>query len=234
MASQIITFDNPSLSNTLTETLRKAIISGDFAPEERLSEMSVADRFGVARITAKASIDRLAADGILRRGQRKTAYVPLLSADDVRDLYFSREAVEVLAVSELARTGTVPDEARHALERMRRATANLDHAEHTEGDIALHLALVSATGSSRLKRMHDAVMGETQLCIAQVRLDSEVNLVELTETHAAILTAIASADVPAAVSSLLADLHGCRDTLVEAASRDGRRKKTEEKKRASS
>ncbi len=73
---------------------------------------------------------------------------------------------------------------------------------------------MAATGSERLCRMHETVLGETQLCIAQVRRKEGVDLMALTDRHAAILDAIRAGDPDAAVAALLSDLHGCRDTLL--------------------
>ncbi len=209
-----VPLENASLTDSLCEVLRKHIIAGDVAPGQRLSETWVAERFDVARPTAKASIDRLAGEGLLRRGRYKSALVPKLSADDIADLYFSREPIESSAIRALAAKSEVPADAERALKLMTVTATMGEHSEHTEADIALHKALVAAVGSPRLRRMHDTVMGESQLCIAQVRAKVGVDLVELTDRHGAILDAIRAGDPDGAVVALQRDLHGCRDALL--------------------
>ena len=209
-----MTLESASLTDALTDALRKQIISGDIPPGEKLSEIWVAHRFAVARPTAKAGLDRLTNEGILRRGARRSAVVPRLSAGDVADLYFSREPIESCAVVTLASRSLVPPNAERALTLMRMAAEQGRHTDHTESDIALHRALVTATGSERLRRMHETVMGETQLCIAQVRAHAGLDLPGLTDRHAAILEAIRSGDQAAAVAALQFDLHTCRDALL--------------------
>lgn len=213
---------NASLADALCAAMRRQIISAEIAPGSRLSESWVAERFSVARPTAKAALDRLVNEGILRRGRRRSAVVPVLSAGDIRDLYYSREPVESLAVSDLARDRKVPTDAEDALLLMRVAAERNQHAAHTEADVALHRALVAATGSQRLRRMHEAVMGETQLCIAQVRATAGVDLKGLTDRHALILDAIRVGDPSAAVAALQGDLNNCREALL----RDIARKST--------
>jgi DNA-binding GntR family transcriptional regulator len=203
-----------SLTDTLSDALRKQIINGEVPPGLKLTEAWVAERFEVARPTAKSSLDRLTAEGLLRRGPRRSSVVPKLSAADVRDIYFSREPVESAAVGSLAEAGAVPEESEHALTMMRVASEHNSHSEHTAADIEFHRSLVAATASLRLRRMHQTVMGEAQLCIAQVRSNSSVNLAELTASHAAILDAIRDGDPDAAVRALQADLHSCRDMLL--------------------
>jgi DNA-binding GntR family transcriptional regulator len=203
-----------SLTDSLTELMREQIIAGELPPGERLTETWVATRYDVARPTAKASLDRLTNEGLLRRGPRKSAVVPRLSAEDVADIYFSREPVESLAVQVLAEKGAVPPAAERALALMAIAAERDLHTEHTEADIAFHRALVDAVASQRLRRMHSTVMGETQLCIAQVRRKAGVDLFALTAGHDAILEGIRSGDPAQAVEALRSDLHGCRDTLL--------------------
>lgn len=210
-----VILENTSLIDSLTDALRRQIISGEIQPGEKLSELWVANRFAVARPTAKAGLDRLTNEGILRRGPRRSAMVPRLSAGDISDLYYSREPIESSAVTSLADASCVPPMAERALALMRIAAEQNNHADHTEADVSLHRALVAATGSVRLRRMHETVMGETQLCIAQVRAQAGVNLLELTERHAAILDAIRSGDPSQAVAALFNDLHSCRDTLLK-------------------
>lgn len=213
---------SPSLTESLSDALRQQIIRGEVAPGLRLTEAWVANRFDVARPTAKAGLDRLVAEGLLRRGPRRSSIVPQLSTEDIRDIYFSREPVETLAVRTLAETRTVPAEAQQALNMMRVAAEQALHSDHTEADVAFHRALVAAAGSPRLQRMHGTVMGEAQLCIAQVRRTASTDLVELTARHAAIVEAIREGDGTIAEAAMRADLHGCRDMLLaDAAKRAG-------------
>ena len=203
-----------SLTDTLAESLRRDIISGAIPSGMRLTEAWVATRFDVARPTAKGGFDRLTNEGLLRRGPHKSANVPLLEAADVRDIYFSREPIESRALQTLTEQGFVPPEAERALIMMTIAAENQHHVDHTAADVAFHRALVSAVGSERTRRMHDMVMGEAELCIAQVRRTSGVDLFVLTAEHVAILNGIRSGDPALAIDALRTDLFTCRDALL--------------------
>lgn len=218
-----VSLQNTSLTDSLCEALRQQIISGELIPGQKLSEAWVASYFAVARPTAKAGLDRLTNEGLLRRGRRQTAVVPQMSAADIADIYFSREPIESRAVRTLAERSQVPAAADRALALMGVAAQLNQHAEHTGADIDLHRALVAATSSVRLQRMHETVMGEAQLCIAQVRQHVGLDLVELTASHAAILDAIRAGDPEGAVAALRRDLDVCRDTLLaDAAEKNGK------------
>jgi DNA-binding GntR family transcriptional regulator len=209
-----VSLQNTSLTDSLCEALRQQIISGELAPGQKLSEAWVASYFAVARPTAKAGLDRLTNEGLLRRGRRQTAVVPRMSAADVTDIYFAREPIESRAVRTLAERSYVPPAADRALALMGVAAQLNQHSEHTGADINLHRALVAATASVRLQRMHETVMGEAQLCIAQVRRHVGLDLTELTASHAAILDAIRAGDPDSAVTALRSDLDVCRETLL--------------------
>jgi DNA-binding GntR family transcriptional regulator len=203
-----------SLIDSLSTALRDQIIRGDLRPGERLTEGRIAEQFAVARPTAKAGLDRLTNEGLLRRGPRKSAVVPRLSAEDVTDIYLSRRPVESFAVRALAESQQVPANADRSLAIMTVAAERQLHSEHTEADIAFHRALVNAVSSPRLQRMHETVMGEAQLCIAQVRRKAGVDLVALTQEHEAILSAIRAGDPDGAVQALEHDLERCRQALL--------------------
>lgn len=86
------------------DAARESILSQREAPESAVTEQAIADRFGVARPTAKVALERLVADGLLRRTAHKTARVPELTRDDIVDLYANRAIVEEAA----ARTPSRP------------------------------------------------------------------------------------------------------------------------------
>ena len=92
------------LPEAIADDLRASIIAQRDAPGTALTESSVALRFGVARPTARLAIDRLVADGILRREAHRAARVPELSRDDIAELFDARTIIEAAAMAALAET----------------------------------------------------------------------------------------------------------------------------------
>lgn len=201
--------------DTLTDALRNEIISGEIDRESTLTELQLAERFEVARSTVRASLDRLQREGLIRRGFRRGASVTQMTPGDIKDLYFCREPIESRAVELLARAGIVPEDAVRSLHLMRVAATTGAADEHTDADLGFHRSLIAGCGSERLRRMHGSVMPEMRLCIAQVRDWNAVSLDALAEQHSPILDAIKERDPDRAVECLLADLHICRDALLE-------------------
>jgi len=201
------------------EALRESILSQREAPGSAVTEQAIADRFGVARPTAKAALERLVAEGLLRRTAHKTARVPELTRDDIVDLYSARAIVEEAALRTLAADGVVPIAA-IAAQRMlvdaaaADATPHGDAAPLARADIAFHRALVEAQRSPRLARLHSLLMGEIELCTGQVQAHRLLALDDVIAQHQGILDAVAAGDPDRAGLLTRAHIEGARDRLL--------------------
>ena len=63
------------LRDVVFNTLRQAIITGEFAPGERLMEISLANRLGVSRTPVREAIRKLELEGLVIMIPRKGAQV---------------------------------------------------------------------------------------------------------------------------------------------------------------
>lgn len=196
------------LPETVAQKLRADIISQRDAPGSAITESAVALRFGVARPTARIAIDRLVADGLLRREAHRAARVPELSHDDVLDLFDTRSIVETAAMGALAAAGAIPAQAL-AAHRSLAATEDFAH-----DDIQFHRALVAGQPSSRLTRLHELLMGEIELCIGQVQSAQLITAREVAEQHQGILDAITAGDSATAERLTRDHILGSRDRLL--------------------
>lgn len=203
-----------SLGEALFEALRTRIINGDIEPGEKVTELRVANEYGIARPTAKACLERLTALGLLRRVAHKSAVVPQLTEAEIRDLFFSRSTFESTAVAHLARQKSVPEELTRAQEAMRKAE---DHGEFTElvqADIMFHWGLVHGFESERLSRMYEMISGEIQLTIGQYRAHRRTTLSTVTAEHQVVIDAIATGDVEVATEALAQHIRLARDRVL--------------------
>ena len=195
--------------DAIQSALRDAIVDGREAPGSSLTESAVAMRFGVTRPTAKLALERLVADGLLRRAPHQAARVPELTADDIRDLFDNRAIVEGAAAAALAVVGAVPAATVAAQRELRAHPGNFAH-----DDIAFHRALVAGQPSARLTRMHELLMGEVELCIGQVQAHRLLEAGEVAEQHQRILDAIAASDPAGAERLTRQHIGGARDALL--------------------
>jgi len=204
------------------EALRESILSQREEPGASVTEQAIADRFGVARPTAKVALERLVAEGLLRRTAHKTARVPELTRDDIVDLYANRAIVEEAALRTLATDGVVPIAAIAAQRMLTDAAANASTSAPgaavppalARADIAFHRALVEAQRSPRLARMHALLMGEIELCTGQVLAHRLLDLDDVVAQHQGILDAVAAGDPELAGAVTRAHIEGARDRLL--------------------
>jgi DNA-binding GntR family transcriptional regulator len=204
----------PSLVDALEKALREEVLSGRLPPGSTVTAPEIAHRWDVARPTARAAIDRVVASGILRRSANKSARVPLLSDDDVTDLYVSRIAFERNVVRALAAKRSVPDAAIGALDEMKAAIATDSILDAAAGDIKIHRALVDGMGSPRLARMFATVAEEVHLCMAQEQQGGELSRESNYDEHRGIADAIGAADADLAERLIIEHLRSAMERLV--------------------
>jgi DNA-binding GntR family transcriptional regulator len=196
-----------SIVDAVCAAIRERILTGQLDPAEVLYEQATAERYGVARPTAKAAIDRLVNTGLLRRTANKSARVPQLTEEDVHDLYFSRLAIESMAVAHLATEGLSPDKAERALRDFDVAAKGESVQGIIDADIAFHQALVECVGSSRVLRMYTSIIGEAHLCMV-LKQTNHLHLPKaIAREHRAIYDAIVAGDADTAQSKLAQHLH---------------------------
>ena len=196
------------LPEAIYDELRARVIDQTYAPGATVTESAVASSFSVARPTAKMAIERLVADGLLRREAHHAARVPQLDRNDIIDLFDNRALVEGEAVARLAAAGILPPA---AIAANRAIVEGTPFAAH---DIAFHRALVAGQPSTRLIKLHDSLMGEVELCIGQVQAAHLLTAEEVGMQHQGILDAILAGD--SALASRLSTEHiaGSRDRLT--------------------
>ena len=208
---------SPTTHSVLPEAiyteLRTRILAQTDAPGTTFTESAIALRFGVARPTAKMAIEKLVAEGLLRRENHSAARIPELSRDDILDLFENRAIVEGAALARLATGGTIPAEALSA-HRALQAVAD-GGAPDASLDIAFHRALVTGQSSTRLIRMHSLLMGEIELCIGQVQANQLRTATDVSRQHQGILDAVTAGDPETAERLTREHIDESRERLLE-------------------
>ena len=83
-----------SVVDAVCEAFVHDLLSDLYQPGSGFTELDVAERYGVARPTAREAITRLASQGFLVRQPNRTAIYPRLQATDLRELVVVRLALE--------------------------------------------------------------------------------------------------------------------------------------------
>lgn len=135
------------------QRLRRAIIDGEFAPGERLTEVAVAASFGISRTPVREAFARLTKDGLLRnsRGAGVEVMDPTL---ELVDIYSIREAIEGCAARLAALRAT--DAEMLGIERLAEASRTADSEDvetRARLNLEFHLAIAKAAHAPRVERL---------------------------------------------------------------------------------
>lgn len=87
-----------SISERVTNELREAIHSGEFAPGDRLVERKLAETMGVSHIPIREALARLTDEGLVEREPRRGARVAALSATELDEISSLRAVLEGFVV----------------------------------------------------------------------------------------------------------------------------------------
>lgn len=137
------------------EALTQAFAEGRIPPGARLSEKELSEWLNVSRTPVREALAALEGDGLVEIVRHRGAVVKTITAEDIREEYTVRAALESLAV-ELA-VPHVPDDVLTELsalvDEMHAPAAEDDLEGFLERNRLLHLRLYSFCGSQRLITM---------------------------------------------------------------------------------
>lgn len=191
-----------STTEALAGALRDQIVAGELTPGTLLPEERLAATFGVARPTVRAAVQALVFEGLLRREPNRTAYVPRLTSDDVRDLYLVRTPLELHAVRTLIDRGVRPLAAEQTLERLEPGATEPSWTQVVDAALGFHRGLIEAVESPRLTRVFGSLEAELRLCFAQWKQAQGGMPEDHTAEHRRIFEAILRRDIEQATDIL--------------------------------
>lgn len=138
--------------------LRSLVLGGEVAANERLPEVTLAERLGLSRTPLRQAMDRLVAEGLLERIETGGCRVASFTLEDIGDAIELRGVVEGTAARIAAERGADPGvlaEARLAVERIDVALARPggpDFDAYVAENAVFHRCIAEMAGSAILKR----------------------------------------------------------------------------------
>ena len=209
------TIPRATFATMVTERLRTNIVDGSLKPGSQLSEVELAASFGVSRGPVREALQRLVQEGLLHSEPHRGVFVPVLTDEDVRDVYVAREALEsaaVQAITSSATTAAAYDSLDRLVTLMGKAEAAGDWASVGDLDLEFHVALVDASSSPRLRRMFTTVISETRLCLGVLTADDARD--DLVQEHRLICDAMKESDTEQALAVLRRHFDDAVVTLI--------------------
>jgi DNA-binding GntR family transcriptional regulator len=151
-----------SLGERVYRTVRDLILSQVFPPGSKLNVEQICRDLGVSRTPVWDTMRRLESEGLVNTVPRHGVFVLNYGADQIRDLFVVRGALEGLAVRQAA--GSLDAESRAGLEatmaEMERAAAAGEMERYSRAAIEFHDRVLGAARNQALSRLLENVYAQ--------------------------------------------------------------------------
>lgn len=205
------------LRDVVFNTLRRAIITGEFAPGERLMEISLANRLGVSRTPVREAIRKLELEGLVIMIPRKGAQVAKITEKSLRDVIEIRCVLEEFAASLACER--ITEEGKEKLRQAHRefveAVRTNDIITIVEKDENFHDAIFQATCNDKLITIINNLREQFYRYRMEYVKDIEQHSVLVTE-HERLLHAIFNQDSETAKQIMRTHLTNQQEGVIQA------------------
>lgn len=207
---------NDSLAEQVYGQLSRMILSGAFAPDDRINLRQIARDFEISVTPVREAVLRLASNGILQTTERNAIIVPSRQDDEIREIFQIRRTLEgELAEGAAANlTAADVDELREIQADFILALSAKDYREALRLNANLHFHIYTAAKMPIRLQIIESLwlrIGPT--------LRNMYPLLTLhrpdSSPHDRILTCASAGDAPGLRKAVIADLNRSEEALLE-------------------
>jgi DNA-binding GntR family transcriptional regulator len=204
----------PEAGHTAYRRLREGIASGQFHPNERLVEASIATRLGVGRTAVRAALVRLDQEGLVTLEPNRGARVRLISDREALEIEEVRATLEAMLTRRAATRATPADlrELRQVVVEMRQRVEKKDAIGYSDLNARFHQRIWAAADHATASRLVGSLKSQSIRLQYQTILRPGRTERSLHE-HEAIFSALKAHDPDAAEQAMLAHLAEVQETL---------------------
>jgi DNA-binding GntR family transcriptional regulator len=154
--------NGPSMQERVIAEMRRRIIDGEIAPGDSLSEIALAESFGVSRTPVREALKQLETEGLVEIRPRVGTFVTTPSRRQFIELFELKELLEGAAARMLAHRGRVPELAQleNNLLAADRAEVTGDRRSHTDLVQEFHELLILAADNAKLEAHYRMLMNQ--------------------------------------------------------------------------
>ncbi len=198
------------LVQSVYQSIKDSILSNRLRPGNKLTHQALAESLGVSRTPVRESLERLYQEGYVTRIANRGYFVAEIDAQEVRELYQTREALETFSLQLIFRTGISAT----AMKRLSGINArykvlcmeNLSR-ERLLVDREFHITLAEQCGNNHLRRTLGGIF-DRLILKRRVEGFHDLRGIEPYEDHVRILEAIAAHDEKGAQGLLRGHIEG--------------------------
>lgn len=184
-----------AIAPQVVRLLRDAIIRTQLAPGSAISEADIARRFGVSRQPVREAFIKLQEMGLLEIRPQRGTLIHRISARDVMNARFVREAVEVAVVREAAaqRRARLIDDLRDQIADQEEAAAAGDGPGFLHLDERFHRTLAEGIGRGFAWTVLESIKAQMDR-VRFLSFAGATPLRDLVRQHGAVVDGIAAGD----------------------------------------
>ncbi|MDQ1105451.1 GntR family transcriptional regulator [Nocardioides zeae] len=152
----------PSIQGRVIAAMRERIISGSLDAGALLSEVAIAEEFGVSRTPVREALKQLQTEGLVEIRPRVGTFVTSPSRREITELFEMKELLEGAAARLLAQRGRVPeiDELLLNLEDANEAVARDNRRWYAALVQEFHQLLIRGADNSKLEAHYRTLMNQ--------------------------------------------------------------------------
>ena len=219
IASPIRPPESYSIGSQLHRILRTAIIQGEIAPGQSISEVEISKKFSVSRQPVREAFIKLSEERLIEVLPQRGTYVRKISIKEVLDACYLREIIEVAIVREVAANPSAQLIAElRELIVAQSAVGCCDSKAFHSLDEDLHRALALYAGREYAWRIAEGIKSQMNR-VRFLSIESTTPAKETIAEHAAIVDAIAAKNPDLAAAQMTQHLRKVIDTLPKVAER---------------
>lgn len=204
-----------SLDRKAATQLRDAVLSGELAPGQRLTEQQIASQLGLSRGTVRTALHRLASEGLIVQNMYSSWEVMRLTSEDAHELYTLRASLEGLA-GRLAVRIMSPEKCRmlsESFQNLLDASTSGSSKQLADADLDLHRTIVALSENKRLIHHYQQVEMQLRMYIASINAEL-TNPETVAAVHKPMVDALLSENAEAAERLLVEHCQVYGDRLV--------------------
>lgn len=186
-----------SVREDVRRVLTERILSGEYAPGERLVELQIARELGTSQGPVREALRELEAGRLVETTPRRGTRVRVIGVAEIREAYAARGLLEEAAALTAAPAlkGNVCA-LREGVAAIIQAAEARRFAEQAANVVAVHRAIVTASGNATLLRLWESLAFETWV---RLRLGwGEISTAQAIASYDCILGALDRGDGPEA------------------------------------
>jgi DNA-binding GntR family transcriptional regulator len=208
------------LGSAVADILRNAILDGSLKPGEPIYEKALSEQLSMSRSPIREALIKLENEGLVVGRLNKAVTVRKPSADEIKQIYTIRAALEGIAARWAAEKATVQlvADLRSNAETLNLQTIAIEDGGNLDAvapGIAFHMAIAEVAASAELNLVLQNLCNKIQLVMrAGLATVTRRRAEEIHKEHLAIIDAIERRDAQLAESLASAHVRGALDRIV--------------------